>query len=979
MLSLKRWRKSRRPPTDPQPSSSKTSTEITPAEAVSQELSEDVASGAGPETELGQLTLQARLDVTQEQIAVTDLRPHGHNFNGNVVTENARAHFGNVYNFNQQPFSVLDDTARPDLMEALSFSGMSHRLMSITPAYAETCKWILDRPEYLKWRDLSQRSSHHGVFWIKGKAGTGKSTLMSCLHEHNCQQDRDGITVSFFFNARSPDELVKSTEGMYRCLLHQLLMRLPRLKASLSHLGVPKGGAPWPIEWLESAFRIVILGISKDEEITCFVDALDECKMEDVRRAIDRFEDLAETVTTKSIRFRICFSSRYYPNITMRHHEELQLDVQPEHMDDISQYIDAKLTVRQGIKLELSPKIFDRCSGIFLWVVLVVKRLREASDTGRNRSQLLAILDATPEELEELFADVVAEPDESLILIVQWSLFSTRKLTTKELYLAVQGSVGGTGTGYWDIDEIDDDGIARYLLHASRGLMELTSTPGPPRYHMPGSTTRTYSSNVAQWPQILIFIHESVREYFLCGGLAILSRPSLHEINAVGHAKLAEGCLSYLESAVSHSAFPVSCKPEDWKVTIESCKEQLPLIWYASENFLHHSELAFAGGVVGLAILERCPLQYTTTAYYHSDRLCHGSPPSLLYLLLYRGCFELARALLTRPSKPSYCPAAQSDPTSTPCTPTRLVTPDLRFAYDELSLAIGRDRTDLVQLFFDNGFDVNMETGPWGRPICFAVSRDDYRIVQVLSSYGARVDTVETRKILHIAAEHASQQMVQFLLEKGAPVNSTDDGSQTALHLTVSRQAPDDFEVADILLEAGADIEAADCDGRTVLIKAAASRRTRLVQFLLGRGANVHARDHQDLTAFSVATDMRISHQVHQARGPMGSDPAMYRILHALLNAGADINARCGSKNTMLDIACLSKDYGLLIFLVERGAFSIPEDGPGPREEIVLSVLEEAHQHAYDNQPGSPTSETWSIDDQYSHRSTGSTDSSDED
>jgi len=39
-------------------------------------------------------------------------------------------------------------------------------------------------------------------------------------------------------------------------------------------------------------------------------------------------------------------------------------------------------------------------------------------------------------------------------------------------------------------------------------------------------------------------------------------------------------------------------------------------------------------------------------------------------------------------------------------------------------------------------------------------------------------------------------------------------------------------------------------------------------------------------------------------------------------------------ENTMLDIACLGKDYGLLIFLVERGAFFIPEDGPGPREEI---------------------------------------------
>ena len=167
--------------------------------------------------------------------------------------------------------------------------------------------------------------------------------------------------------------------------------------------------------------------------MTCFVDALDECNIEDVRRAIERFEDLAESVTSRNIQFRICFSSRYYPQITMRHHEELKLDAQTEHMEDISRYIDAKLTVREGAKLELSTKMYDRCSGIFLWVVLVVRRLREASDTGRSRSQLLAILDATPKELGELFADVVAEPDESLISIVQWSLFSVRKLMTREL------------------------------------------------------------------------------------------------------------------------------------------------------------------------------------------------------------------------------------------------------------------------------------------------------------------------------------------------------------------------------------------------------------------------------------------------------------------------------------------------------------------------------------------------------------------
>jgi hypothetical protein len=98
MLSLKRWRKSRKPstdpqpssskistaitpagadgqglPVDPQPSSSKISTAITPAGADGQGLPVDPTSGARLEPELEQLTLQARSDVTQEQAVVTDL------------------------------------------------------------------------------------------------------------------------------------------------------------------------------------------------------------------------------------------------------------------------------------------------------------------------------------------------------------------------------------------------------------------------------------------------------------------------------------------------------------------------------------------------------------------------------------------------------------------------------------------------------------------------------------------------------------------------------------------------------------------------------------------------------------------------------------------------------------------------------------------------------------------------------------------
>jgi hypothetical protein len=151
MPSRKRGRKSRKPPTDPQLSSSKPSSAITPTGADRQDLSELVASGAGLDTKLGQLALQSRLDVTQAHIVVSDLGRKGHTYQRPTVKGHARAHFGDVYNVNQSSAHVPADSGGSDLMGALSFDGMSDRLTSVTPAYAETCRWVLDRPEYLRW------------------------------------------------------------------------------------------------------------------------------------------------------------------------------------------------------------------------------------------------------------------------------------------------------------------------------------------------------------------------------------------------------------------------------------------------------------------------------------------------------------------------------------------------------------------------------------------------------------------------------------------------------------------------------------------------------------------------------------------------------------------------------------------------------------------------------------------------------------
>lgn len=75
----------------------------------------------------------------------------------------------------------------------------------------------------LYWLDTAKLGEHHGSLWIKGKPGTGKSTLMKFAFCNTYLKGR--IVISFFFNARG-EGLEKSTMVTYQSLLLQLLEQL---------------------------------------------------------------------------------------------------------------------------------------------------------------------------------------------------------------------------------------------------------------------------------------------------------------------------------------------------------------------------------------------------------------------------------------------------------------------------------------------------------------------------------------------------------------------------------------------------------------------------------------------------------------------------------------------------------------------------------------------------------------------------------
>lgn len=781
------------------------------------------------------------------------------------TADNSRNHFGNVYNNIYQNNTAHPEFAKVslELMDALGFKGMTDRLMAIGPACAETCTWFLRRPEYTSWRDPARRHRHNGVLWIKGKAGTGKSTLMRYIHDHAQQHYQDDVDIAFFLNGRSPDQLVKSVEGMYRSILYQLYDRIPRFKAAAAKRVAITNKQVWSIEILKDMIRQSILHLTSDEKATIYIDALDECELDQVRSAVEFFESLSRSATTDGKRFLICFSSRYYPHITMQSHEEVKLDTLAEHLADIKTFLASEFTIRSPFRSELQTEIEERCSGIFLWVVLVVKLLKRSFDKGATRSQLRETLKSMPHELNDLFAKITESAGSEFAIAMRWVLCARDSLHPSELYFAIQISSGRLSSVCWNTAGTTMHAIRNYILHVSRGLIECTWESA--RY------------------ETVQFVHESVREYLRSWGGSSSDSTSSKQLEIMSHAKMAEDCRNYLKICARCRAMTLPSRDADVS-NRDACNflSDHPLLNYVLNSVFVHLELAHSAGSINNSVLDTFPLGefvgfFNIRACPRYDEVerhliqCAILPnhtATLLMLLIWYQCYSLVEVTL-RSSAPviSRLKSREKRSQKSPiATVLDLTTCCGGFMASPLHAAVVCGREDVVQLLLDRGADVNIPGRMlldgtlqlYDSPLklaCDIISSAS--IMKLLLEHGASVDTLSPltgRSALHTASSIANLEKLELLLSKNANVNLRSgfrDGgrnsfkSWTALHLACAgfpRGSQNPPAVIRALLGAGADVNAVIQADMTPLIFAVINDKLEEAKVLIDHGANTEYR-----------------------------------------------------------------------------------------------------------------------------------------
>jgi ATPase subunit of ABC transporter with duplicated ATPase domains len=126
------------------------------------------------------------------------------------------------------------------IVDSLKDAQLTDRRAQVTEAHKHTFTLILEpRPMFTNFPTWLREG--RGVFWIYGKAGSGKSTLMKRIiydkrtkqrfRHWSCNGTRDPVMIQHFFWLPGT-HLQKSHWGMLQSLLHQILSADERIVAS---------------------------------------------------------------------------------------------------------------------------------------------------------------------------------------------------------------------------------------------------------------------------------------------------------------------------------------------------------------------------------------------------------------------------------------------------------------------------------------------------------------------------------------------------------------------------------------------------------------------------------------------------------------------------------------------------------------------------------------------------------------------------
>lgn len=190
-------------------------------------------------------------------------------------------------------------------------------------------------------------------------------------------------------------------------------------------------------------------------------------------------------------------------------------------------------------------------------------------------------------------------------------------------------------------------------------------------------------------------------------------------------------------------------------------------------------------------------------------------------------------------------------------------------SYEDFFIAVQRDNPGNLRGLLERGFDPNTPDPNGLTGFALALRADATKVAMVLAEHPAfdlNALNAAGESPLMLAAIRGNVAVSRRLVERGARINLP---GWTPLHYAASGPAP---ELVALLLDRGAEVDAASPNASTPLMLAARYGSEASVTLLLARGADAGRRNQRDMNAAGFAAEAgrsALAQQLQAAQRPV--------------------------------------------------------------------------------------------------------------